>query len=262
MRYALSLPNAGPPGRLVDLAVAAERAGWDAVFLWDHIHLFRAMQLELHDPWVVLGAIAYATSSIRIGTMVTPLPRRRPQKFAKEVVTLDHLSGGRVIVGVGLGFPPADEFTAFGEAPGDRTRADLLDESLDLVCALWTGEPVEHRGASFTVSAQLRPPTVQQPRPPIWVAAQWPNRRPLARARRYDGVMPIGSDGQPLGIDELRQVAATVGPDRDVVGSWLPGTSVADYAAAGVTWLVESRWPDGDWFEELHAASQRNPRDT
>lgn len=261
MKFAISLPNAGPPQQLLQLAVRAEQNGWDGVFVWDHVHLFRAMRLELHDPWVILGAIAAATSRVRIGTMVTPLPRRRPQKFAKEVVTLDHLSGGRVIVGVGLGFPPDDEFTMFGEASADRERADRLDESLDVVTALWTGEPVEHAGRFYRVSAQLLPKPAQRPRPPIWIAAQWPNRRPLERARRYEGIAPIGADGQPLGIEGLRQVAAAIGPGHDVMGSWLPGPSIDEYADAGVTWLVDSRWPDGNWFNELSAAADRNPHD-
>jgi alkanesulfonate monooxygenase SsuD/methylene tetrahydromethanopterin reductase-like flavin-dependent oxidoreductase (luciferase family) len=260
MKFALNLPNAGAAGRLVDIAVSAEANGWDGVFLWDHIHLFREMRLDLHDPWVLLGAIAARTSRIRIGTMVTPLPRRRPQKYAKEVVTLDHLSGGRVTCGVGLGFPPEDEFTAFGEPAGDRARADVLDEALELVTALWTASPVDHVGSHFEVHAELHPGPVQTPRPPIWVAALWPNPRPLRRAARYEGVFPIGSDGGPIGLDELRRVAEAVPPGIDVVGSWMPGGFVADYADAGVTWLVDSRWPDEQWLEELEESAARDPR--
>lgn len=260
MKYALSLPNAGSPDRLIDVACEAEPNGWDAVFLWDHIHLFRDMRLELHDPWVILGAIARSTSRVKLGTVVTPLPRRRPQKYAKEIVTLDHLSGGRVIAGVGLGSPPADEFAQFGEIDDDRHRASLLDEALELVIDLWSGDPVDHRGEHYTVSAHLRPPPVQKPRPPIWVGAQYPNRRPLARAKRFEGVAPIGPDGQPLGLAELRVVADLVGPGVDVCASWLPGPTVDDYAEAGATWLIESRWPDGDWLDELATSAATDPR--
>jgi alkanesulfonate monooxygenase SsuD/methylene tetrahydromethanopterin reductase-like flavin-dependent oxidoreductase (luciferase family) len=260
MRFGLSLPNAGPVVRLVEIARLADSNGWDGVFLWDHVHLFRDMHLELHDPWVTLGAIAQATERVRLGTMVTPLPRRRPQKFAKEVVTLDHLSNGRVIVGVGLGFPPADEYTMFGEDAGDRHRADRLDEALDVVTALWTAEPVDHHRTHYSVSAQLHPPPVQRPRPPIWVAAMWPNRRPVRRAERFDGVVPIGADGQPLGLDGLAQLARAVGPGHDVIGSWMPGPTIEEYAAAGATWLVESRWPEGEWLDELTARAAGAPR--
>jgi alkanesulfonate monooxygenase SsuD/methylene tetrahydromethanopterin reductase-like flavin-dependent oxidoreductase (luciferase family) len=259
MRFALSLPNAGPPGRLVEIAATADASGWDAVFLWDHLHLFREMRLELHDPWVVLGAIAAASRSVRLGTMITPLPRRRPQVFAKQVVTLDHLSGGRVIAGVGLGFPPDDEFAMFGEDPDDRVRAAKLDEALDVVTALWSGQPVDHHGPHYRASAQLLPPPVQRPRPPIWVAAQWPRRGPLERAHRYEGVVPIGADGQPADVDVVRQVAELVGPGCEVAASWLPGNSVAEYAAAGATWLIESRWPVDRWLEELTAAAATDP---
>lgn len=261
MRFALSLPNMGRVDRLVEIAVAAERNGWDGVFLWDHVHFFREMRLDVHDPWVVLGAIAQATSRVRLGPMVTPLARRRPQNFAKEVVTLDHLSGGRAVAGVGLGFPPDDEFAAFGEPAGDRERADRLDEALDVVTALWSGGPVRHAGEHFTVDAELRPVPLQQPRPPIWVAAMWPNRRPIARAARYDGVVPLGENGEPAPPEVIRQIAELVGPDREVVAAWLEGHSAAEYEAAGATWLTESRWPVGEWADELAALASAAPTD-
>ena len=260
MKFGLSLPNAGPVARLVEVARLADSNGWDGVFLWDHIHLFRDLRLELHDPWVTLGAIAQVTSNVRLGTMVTPLPRRRPQKFAKEVVTLDHLSNGRVVVGVGLGFPPADEYTMFGEDGDDRARADRLDEALEVVTALWTSQPIEHRGAHYSVSAELHPCPLQRPRPPIWVAAMCPNRRPLHRAARYEGVAPIGADGQPITHDELAQVARAVGSRLDVIASRMSGPTVDEYAAAWATWLSDSRWPADDWLDELHASASRGPR--
>ena len=259
MRYALSIPNAAPPHVLVELAVTAERNGWDAVFLWDHVHFIRSMQLDLHDPWVVLGAIAQVTNRVRIGAMVTPLPRRRPQKWAKEVVTLDHLSQGRVVVGVGIGAPSEDEFGMFADAADERVRGRQLDEALTLVERLWTGEPVDHSGTYFHVSAQLRPRPFQQPRPPIWVAATSNRPLPLARAARYDGVFPMGAAGGLPGLDEIASVAAMMPPGVDVVASWLPDTDAAQYVEAGATWLVESRWPSGDWLDELADVASRPP---
>lgn len=238
MRFAVSSPNVGAAGELVDLAVAAESAGWDAFFLWDHVHLIRDLRLEIHDPWVLLGAIAHATSTIRLGTMVTPVPRRRPQKLAKEVVTLDHLSGGRVILGVGLGWPADDEFGAFGEPTDDRARADLLDAGLDVVGAVCRGE------------STMMPGSVQQPSPPVWVAAMSPARRPLRRAARFDGVVPLSGEGIPTHPSEIARylatepeiVAAMARPGFDVVMNWAPDTKPSEYEALGATWLVESSW--------------------
>ena len=141
------------------MAKAAEDGGWDGFFLWDHLHFVRAMQLDIVDPWVTLGAIAHATSRLRIGAMVTPLPRRRPWKLAKEIVTLDHLSAGRVIVGVGLGFPPDDEFAAFGEPSDNASRAALLDEGLVVLEGCLRGGGFRHQGPAYNVDVDLHPRT-------------------------------------------------------------------------------------------------------
>jgi alkanesulfonate monooxygenase SsuD/methylene tetrahydromethanopterin reductase-like flavin-dependent oxidoreductase (luciferase family) len=233
----------------VACARSAEEAGWDGFFLWDHI--FIAHGFPLHDPWVVLGAVAAATSRIRIGAMVTPLARRRPWKVAKEISTLDHLSAGRVIVGVGLGVPDA-EFTAFGESADPQARGAALDEALVVLDGLLRGGQVDHEGPRFQVHARLTPGCVQQPRPPIWVAATWPHRRPLTRAARYDGVFALGRDATGgLTREQVAEVRRLVGPGRDIV---LPDDDKAatyDCAAAGVTWLVAG--PDDPRFRRCHA---------
>jgi alkanesulfonate monooxygenase SsuD/methylene tetrahydromethanopterin reductase-like flavin-dependent oxidoreductase (luciferase family) len=261
MRFAMNLPPVGPPRRLVDLAVAAEHGGWDGVFLWDHLHLVRDLALDVVDPWVTLGAIAAATERIRIGPLVTPLPRRRPWKAAKELATLDHLSGGRAVFGAGLGFPPEDEFAMFGEPADGPTRAQLLDEGLALVDAFARGEPVRHDGAHYHVDAHLRPGTLQQPRPPIWIAAMDPFRAPLRRAVRFDGVVPIAGHGGPLtpaGLSAYLEGFAR--PDGyDVVVGRDADHGADEYADAGATWLIESRWPEGAWFDELLRAAQDGP---
>jgi alkanesulfonate monooxygenase SsuD/methylene tetrahydromethanopterin reductase-like flavin-dependent oxidoreductase (luciferase family) len=260
VRFALSLPNMGPPQRLVEIAQSADRNGWDAVFLWDHVHFVRSLRRDVHDPWVVLGAIATTTERIRVGTLVTPLPRRRPHKVAKEVVTLDHLSGGRATLGVGLGFPPDDEFEAFGDDADARRRGDRLDEALTVITALWTGEPVDHAGEHYRVSAELRPAPVQQPRPPIWVAGFWPAPRPLQRAMRYDAYVPLSPTGEPLSLDDLRAAADAVAGRCDIVAGWMPDHTVGEYDDAGATWLTESRWPVDGWMDELAAVAAEDPR--
>jgi len=264
VRYAISSPNVGDPAWLVDLAIETERAGWDAFFLWDHLHLVRALALDVFDPWVILGAAARETERIRLGTMITPVPRRRPWKLAKEIVTLDHLSGGRVVVGVGLGEPAADEFGSFGESIDPRERAVLLDEGLALLEGFLRGEPVRHDGDAFSVDAHLKPASVQQPRPPIWVAGKWPNRKPLERAARYEGVMPISSEGGPIPPEELRAVVDLMRPVEpfDVVASVGPGVPWSEFEDAGATWIVESGWPEGDWRDDLEQMVRDGPSDS
>jgi alkanesulfonate monooxygenase SsuD/methylene tetrahydromethanopterin reductase-like flavin-dependent oxidoreductase (luciferase family) len=142
MRFGVSVPNAGDATQLVNLAVTAEEAGWDGFFLWDHLQLDALRRPPMHDPWVLLGAIAARTSRVRLGTMITPIPRRRPWKLAKEIITLDHLSAGRVIVGVGLGVPAEAEYGAFGEPTGTRLRAAMLDEALPILDSFLCGEPL------------------------------------------------------------------------------------------------------------------------
>jgi alkanesulfonate monooxygenase SsuD/methylene tetrahydromethanopterin reductase-like flavin-dependent oxidoreductase (luciferase family) len=166
------------PDTLVELAVEAEAAGWDGVFLWDHLHFVRALHFDVHDPWVMLGAIAHATERVLLGTLVTPVARRQPWELAKQVTTLDHLSRGRAVLGVGLGETAEDDFAAFGLDPDDHARAARLDEGLEVLEGLWSGQPYVHHGPAFDVDAEFLPPPVQRPRPPIWVGGIWPHRRP------------------------------------------------------------------------------------
>ena len=206
------------PRLLAELAAEAEERGWDGVFLWDHIR-YSAPVRAVADPWIALSAIAMATSRVRIGPMVTPLSRRRVHKVARETVTLDHLSEGRLTLGVGLGSDRNNELEPFGEVVDPRERARLLDDGLDALTRYWGGE--------------LEPAPVQRPRIPVWVAARWPNRRPLRRAARWDGVFPIDLPG-PDALAELTAEAA----HGDVVITEPPGTDLGPWAAAGATWAL------------------------
>jgi alkanesulfonate monooxygenase SsuD/methylene tetrahydromethanopterin reductase-like flavin-dependent oxidoreductase (luciferase family) len=244
---------------LAELAREAQDAGWDGFFIWDHVQSFApGERVPVVDPWVALAAVAVATSRIRLGPMVTPIPRRRPWKLARESVTLDHLSGGRLTLGVGLGDPVASEFGAFGEETDARRRARLLDEGLAVLTGLSRGEPFSFAGEHFRVrDALCWPPPVQSPRIPIWVAGQWPNRAPLRRAARWDGVFPIkarADDSGTLTPDEVRELVAYIRSHREsaapfdvVIYGATPADDparaaalVAPYAEAGLTWWQES----------------------
>jgi alkanesulfonate monooxygenase SsuD/methylene tetrahydromethanopterin reductase-like flavin-dependent oxidoreductase (luciferase family) len=257
MRFALSVPPFTDPAVVVRWARAAEASGWDGFFLWDHLR-FEA-DLDIHDAWVLLGAIAAQTTRIRIGTMITPLSRRRPWVVAKHLTTLDHLSGGRVTLGVGLGEPPDRDFADLGDEASPTVRAAMLDEGLAVLTGFVEDGQVSFHGSHYDVEAGVRPRPLQRPRIPIWVAGVFPHARPLARARRWDGFIPIADD-----FLTPEQLAAYVGPhprdDWDVVAQWPESTSADDYAAAGATWLVRSTWPEDDgWREELDALTSAPP---
>lgn len=260
MRHAVSIPPFTDPARVVAWAREAEESGWDGVFLWDHVQWSR--RVAPHDPWVLLGAVAQVTGRVRLGTMVTPLSRRRPYVVAKQLTTLDHLSRGRAVLGVGLGEPVDRDFADLGEEADPRARAAMLDEGLGVVDALLRG-PVDHTGRHYRVRAEFRPSPVQQPRPPIWVAGVAPHRRPLTRARRWDGVVPIGADGfltpeQLAGYLALDGGSAAAG--WDVVAHPAPGIPAQDYADAGASWLVESAFPAcAGWEADLEKVVRAGP---
>jgi alkanesulfonate monooxygenase SsuD/methylene tetrahydromethanopterin reductase-like flavin-dependent oxidoreductase (luciferase family) len=207
--------------RLVaELAAEAEAAGWDGVFVWDHV-AYRAPVRALADPWVTLAAVAAATERVTIGTLVTPVARRRPHQLARETVTLDRLSGGRLVLGVGLGSDKTGEFAPerFDEEGDAKARAKLLDDGIERLTAYWDGE--------------------FEPRPvhgriPIWVASRWPNRRPLRRAARHQGLFPIDLPG-PEALAELR---AELGDGYEYVVEDDPGADTAPWIEAGATWCL------------------------
>jgi alkanesulfonate monooxygenase SsuD/methylene tetrahydromethanopterin reductase-like flavin-dependent oxidoreductase (luciferase family) len=257
VRYLLSVPPFTDAATVVDLAREAESAGWDGFFLWDHLRWDDKQ--EIHDPWVLLGAIAVETSRLVLGTMVTPLSRRRPWVVAKHLTTLDHLSGGRAVLGVGLGEPPDLDFSDLGDESDPRVRAAMMDESLTVLDGLLRGDVVAHDGTHFQVHGSMRPPSVQRPRVPVWVAGIAPNKLPLERARRWDGYVPIGKGLEPAALAEL--VGPPPRPGWDLVVPWADGVPADEYADAGVTWLVRSASPrDEGWVEQLRRDIEDGPR--
>lgn len=271
MRYAIDIPNFGywsDPRRMADFARGVEEAGWDGISLWDHILGWDGN--EVADPWILLTAAAVATESITLISMVTPLPRRHPWKLARETVSLDLLSGGRLVLGVGIGYPPEEEFGRFGMPVDERVRADMLDEGLGIVTGLWSGEPFEHTGEHYQVGPVTFLPTpLQKPRIPIWVAGMWPKRRPFRRAARWDGVAPIAFENgefRDITPEDIEAILALVAEHRisdapfevAVAGSVLTRGAAgreqaAALAAAGATWWREGWDPNSgisteDWL--------------
>ena len=264
----IAVPNfAEDPAGLVELGVAAEQAGFDGFFLWDHIVFSSGDDgPPLADPWLVLAVIASRTSRIKLGTMITPVPRRRPWQLAREVTTLDRLSGGRVILGVGIGSPSHADFGIFGEPTGARARADLLDEGLEIMAGLWTGEQFSFQGEHFTLEpVRFRPTPVQRPRVPVWVGGVLPNTRPVERAARWDGMVPIRFGERALvtvSPGDIADVGARIAAIRGSADGMdlVVWAEVADdpaavpeiarpYAGAGATWWIESARPGAGWWE-------------
>jgi alkanesulfonate monooxygenase SsuD/methylene tetrahydromethanopterin reductase-like flavin-dependent oxidoreductase (luciferase family) len=246
VRFALDVPNFGAfhDIRLIaEVAASAEAGGWDGFFIWDHM----APGPPTADATVALSAIALATERIRFGPLVTPLPRRRVQKVAREFVSLDRLSRGRVVLGVGLGFPPDVEYVAFGEDGSDRRRADRLDESLEVLDALWRGVPVEHDGEHLHVrTAPFLPRPLQEPRIPVWVAGGWPTaRNTFRRAARWDGIYAMPSDPSerfyllPDEIHALRDAIGRTDPGFEVLATAYAGAAPDVLEAAGATWWIQ-----------------------
>ncbi len=259
MRYGFVMAG-GDAADAVTLGVEAEQAGWDGFFCYEPTWGL--------DAWVCLTAVAMRTERIRLGTMLTPLPKRKPWEVASQSLALDRLSGGRVILSVGLGAPDA-RFYMFEDDPGRAVRAEMLDEGLELLTHLWGGRPFEYSGRHYHAhrpEMMIPPPAVQQPRITTWVVGLWPAHKSMRRVARYDGWLPNyrasdGGQGEPStaalaeGVAWLREERSRAGlavDDFDVVveGTTEPGHKGVDevlgWADAGATWWLEANWSAGE----------------
>jgi alkanesulfonate monooxygenase SsuD/methylene tetrahydromethanopterin reductase-like flavin-dependent oxidoreductase (luciferase family) len=241
-----------------NLAYEAEQAGWDGFYVYEPVWGI--------DAWVSLTAAAMRTERIRLGTMLTPISRMRPWKLASETATLDHLSGGRVTLAVGLGATDTG-FTEFGEVTDRKTRAELMDEGLDVLTGLWKGQPFTYSGKHYQIKEMHfnpPPPPVQQLRIPIWVVGAWGSEKSMQRVIKYDGLLPSVSrkaaDGtrrtEQASPDEVRQMAAFITEHRKdkapfdiIVEGETPGDDpkaarekIMPWEQAGATWWIEALW--------------------
>jgi alkanesulfonate monooxygenase SsuD/methylene tetrahydromethanopterin reductase-like flavin-dependent oxidoreductase (luciferase family) len=280
MRFSVNIPNFGDfadATTVARTAAAAEEAGWDALLIWDHVvhdkHLRQGQPFG--DPWMLLTAAALATTRLRLGTLVTPVARRRPHQLARQVATLDRLSHGRVILGAGLGGPIDDEYGSFGEPTEPAVLAERLDEGLELVNRYWSGDPVDFDGRHFKArDVRLLPTTVQRPRPPIWIGGFWPHRRPMRRAARWDGVAPLFTDarhGVVPPVDQVRDLVTYVRKHRDeparpfdvVLGGATSGDRrqaadvIRPLADAGATWWDERQLQTSDTLHQYAVVLRR-----
>jgi alkanesulfonate monooxygenase SsuD/methylene tetrahydromethanopterin reductase-like flavin-dependent oxidoreductase (luciferase family) len=259
MKYG-TIITGGPAREQVALAQAAEEAGWDGVFTWDGIHV--GDDVEVRDPWVLMAAFAMATSRVRLGAMIMPLARRRPWKVAREAVTLDHLSNGRLVLPVGLGALDDSGWGRVGEPTDRRARAERLDETLEILTGLWSGKPFGYQGRHYRFEPMaFTPAPIQRPRIPIWVVGGWPSQRSMTRALRYDGLLPyvLPRSGGEYGPEAVAEMRAWIGQRRSlelfdiVVEGATPSDdraaaaeTVRPWEEAGATWWIESDWSSTD----------------
>ncbi|WP_319445860.1 MULTISPECIES: LLM class flavin-dependent oxidoreductase [unclassified Mycobacterium] len=269
VRFGFYTPNfdfCGDALVLSELAGEAESAGWDGFFIWDHLQFIEPVA----DPWVALTAMALRTVEIRLGTLVTPLPRRHLGKLARELITLDNLSNGRITLGAGAGYPHLPDYVSFGDVGDQIERAAQFDEALEVLSALLSGDPVNHDGAHYRVHCDAFQRGVQRPRVPVWVAATWPAKKPTRRAARWDGAVLAGEFGLEVAPDDVRRAVDFIGEIRggtegfDIIRfGQTTGPddveSVGAVAAAGATWWIEYVAPAGSSLDEVRARVQAGP---
>jgi len=273
VRYGVVVPNFSTPERLIELGVRSERHGFDGFFLWDHVYR-NGPPRPLSDTWTTLAALAMRTERVRLGSWVTPLPRRRAHVLARQVVTVDHLSGGRVVLGVGLGSQGAaqslDEFSRFGEDPDPRHRAVLMDESLHALSGYFSGTEFSYEGTAVQARSTVFVPRPLQASLPVWAACEWPRRTPLRRAARVDGFCPIKIvEGEyrfmtPDDVHDLRvAVEARRGADAAfdiaIVAGPPPRAGVSEFEEAGATWLLMGTEGDPGWEVPMAELIRRGP---
>lgn len=280
MQYGLYIPNFkcfGEARTVAELAQAAESAGWDGIFIWDHVSRRPEMGAVV-DPWIALTAVAMVTERLRFGAMVTPVPRRRPWKLARETVSLDRLSNGRLVFGAGIGSGRGMEWDALGEETDPRVRGAMLDEGLEIIAGLWSGEPYQYHGAYYDVAeGHFQPGPTQTPRIPVWIGGNWPNKAPFRRAARWDGVFPIFKhDDDADNVNDFTALVAFINGEResdsgfDFVYRGNPATHIdviRAYRDAGATWWLSALTPhyfgttwDENWdCDAMWAAVRQGP---
>jgi len=253
------------PQDYVKLAKSAEECGWEGFFLWDHVFLPWAPEQDVLDPWVILSAIATQTNKLTLGTTVTPLARRRPMVIAREAITLDRLSNGKFILGVGLG--GTEELKAIGDEENPKIRGEMLDESLEILKGLWSGKPFTFDGQHYKIKepVQFKPAGNIK----IWVGGNWPNKKPFRRAAKYDGIFPLKAGG--VDPQDYKEILSYIGKYResmesfDLVKSILTikdkehDAYIHEFIDMGLDWLLEAFWPERCSLKEIQKRIEQGP---
>jgi len=274
LQYGVFLPDFGKatnPRDLIDLAGEAEDSGWDGFFLWDHMVEWNR-HTPVYDAFTCLAAVATNTKHIRIGTAVTPIPLLQPWIIARQTITLDQLSNGRLILGVGLGDKESCDYERFGESADNKVLAEKLDESLDIIAGLWSGKLFRYAGRHYVLKDPVfLPNKIQRPRIPIWVAGHWPRKGPFKRAAKWDGVIPLRFPGNLLEPNELRTVVEyikTLIGNSDyfavaIIGSTMNQRKnverVERFASAGMTWWLENLYAKRDSLGSMRRLIRLGP---
>lgn len=277
MRYGFVIP-AGSARFCAEMADEAEQAGWDGVFIPDCISIKTSEGvIPVEDPWITLSVMAMRTNRVILGPMVTPVSRRRPWKLAREVITLDHLSDGRIVLPVGLGAKEDLGFTAVGDTLDRKTRAELLDEGLAIMAGLWSGEPFSFEGKHYHLDAvQLLPKPVQQLRPKVWVVGAWPREKSMRRTLQWDGILIATFDEQgewrqttPDDVRATHEYAASRRLEQGPFEIVLEGKTPVDpqvareklqpFIEAGMTWWLETMWTGPSGPEDIRARIMSGP---
>ena len=241
------------PNLVIEFAIEAEQAGWDGIFLCDHLYYSREPINSISETWVLLSAIAAKTQTLKLGTYVSPLPKYHPWQLAKITATLDVLSNGRLILGLGIGGPEV-EYEAFGEKYDTKILAEKLEESLDILQGLWSGQPFSYSGKHYSFeNVCLLPKPIQSPRIPIILGGMWPSKKPFIRAAKFDGAAPIHKNfPQELTVEEFQEIISLIKQHRTTndtfeilksgTGFFTPETRlemIKSYVDVGITWWLE-----------------------
>ena len=275
MKYGF-IATQGTIAENLELARMVEDHGWDGFFTWDGISVG---PMPTWDPWVLMGAVATQTERVTLGAIVHPLSRRRPWKVAREALTVDHLSNGRLVIPVALGALDDGGFSRVHPEVTDRKqRAERLDEALEILTLAWRGEPFSYSGRHYQVDNLVFQPPPVNGDIPIWVVGAWPSRKSVGRAAEYEGIMPslVGEGAEPPSITpgHLREIAAWIAEHREsdapfeyVIEGVTPigdpdaaSAQVRQWAAAGATWWIESMWGDFTLGDLKRRIAQGPPR--
>jgi alkanesulfonate monooxygenase SsuD/methylene tetrahydromethanopterin reductase-like flavin-dependent oxidoreductase (luciferase family) len=280
VRFGLDFPIVGDFSDtriLAELALEAEKAEWDGCFVWDHLQISEPTNIA--DPWIALGLMALSTQRIQLGTLVTPVARRNPWKLARETLTLDQLSRGRLVLGVGLGSDVFGEISSFAGPLQDKVRSEILDEALVVLTGLWSGRPLSFAGRHFRVEApSFLSAGATAPRIPVWIGATGSRKAPLRRAARFNGVVPVVGDmhtvlsPEQLGtiVDYIKNFRAQDDDKFDAIHLANPGRLsgardsdlIQAYAAAGATWWLVAISPSRNSVDEVRRWIQKGPPGT